>query len=199
MNRTLTSSQRVHGRDSCFVVRRNSPRRWLVPSLVVGTVAVVAACGNSGGVASAPSSSASSSSSSGAAGSVLGTMDTKIGTVLVNEKQATVYEFANDHGSTSTCTGSCASVWPPVAAPDTLPGSLPGVTGQLGTTTRDDGSKQLTVAGHPVYTFTGDSAPGQTNGNGIVLNGGLWTAVSPSGAPASAGSSTPPASSSPTY
>jgi predicted lipoprotein with Yx(FWY)xxD motif len=195
MTRTLTSSQRAHGRNSRLLVGRTGPRRWLVPSLVVGTVAVMAACGNSGGAASAPSSSApssspspSSSSSSGAAGSLLGTMDTSIRTVLVDSKNATVYEFANDQGSTSTCTGSCAAVWPPVVAPDTLPLSLPGVTGQLGTTTRDDGSKQLTVAGHPVYTFTGDSAPGQTKGNGIVLNGGLWTAVSPSGPPASAGS-----------
>jgi predicted lipoprotein with Yx(FWY)xxD motif len=49
-------------------------------------------------------------------------------------------------------------------APATLPASEPGVTGKLGSTTRSDGARQLTVAGHPVYTFTGDSAPGQTNG-----------------------------------
>jgi predicted lipoprotein with Yx(FWY)xxD motif len=64
-----------------------------------------------------------------------------------------------------------------------------GVTGELGSTTRSDGSKQLTVAGHPVYTYEGDSAPGQTHGNGITLNGGRWSAVSSSGSPVSTTSS----------
>jgi predicted lipoprotein with Yx(FWY)xxD motif len=73
------------------------------------------------------------------------------------------------------------------------------VSGTLGTTTRSDGSHQLSVAGHPVYTFSGDSAPGQTNGQGINLNGGLWTVVSPSGAPDAnpAGATTQPPG--PTY
>jgi predicted lipoprotein with Yx(FWY)xxD motif len=67
--------------------------------------------------------------------------------------------------------------------------SLPGVTGAIGPTARSDGTRQLTVAGHPVYTFTGDSTPGQTNGQGMVLNGGLWTAVSPAGAAVAASAS----------
>jgi predicted lipoprotein with Yx(FWY)xxD motif len=68
-------------------------------------------------------------------------------------------------------------------APAALSASLPGVTGKLGVATRSDGGRQLSVAGHPVYTFVGDSAPGQTNGQGVALNGGLWTVVSPAGAP----------------
>jgi len=82
----------------------------------------------------------------------------------------------------STCTASCAANWIFVPAPAPLPKSLPGVTGTLGMTTRDDGKHQLTVAGHPLYTFVGDSAAGQTNGQGINLNGGLWTVVAPTGA-----------------
>ena len=61
--------------------------------------------------------------------------------------------------------------------------TLPGVTGTLGTTPGAGGARQLTIAGHPVYTFAGDSAPGQTNGQGKVAFGGLWTVVSPAGAP----------------
>jgi predicted lipoprotein with Yx(FWY)xxD motif len=53
----------------------------------------------------------------------------------------------------------------------------------LGSTIRDDGSRQLTIASHPIYTFAGDSAAGQTNGQGLTLNGGVWTAVLPNGAP----------------
>ena len=93
-----------------------------------------------------------------------------------------MYDFANDKTSASTCTAACAANWPPVPAPVSLPASLPGVTGKLGTTVRPGGARQLTVAGHPVYTFAGDSAPGQTNGQGKVLDGGLWTVVSPAGA-----------------
>jgi predicted lipoprotein with Yx(FWY)xxD motif len=90
---------------------------------------------------------------------------------------------ANDRNSASTCSAACAANWLFVPAPAPLPASLPGVTGRLGTTTRPDGGHQLTVAGHPVYTFVGDSAPGQTNGQGITLNGGLWTVASAAGAP----------------
>jgi predicted lipoprotein with Yx(FWY)xxD motif len=120
---------------------------------------------------------------------VVATAATGIGTILVDGRGRTVYDFANDTGSTSTCDGGCAAEWPPVAAPDPLPASLPGVSGRLGSTTRGDGSRQLTVAGHPVYTFAGDGAPGQTNGNGITLDGGLWTAVAPAGSPLAMGAS----------
>jgi predicted lipoprotein with Yx(FWY)xxD motif len=98
-------------------------------------------------------------------------------------KARTVYDFANDTTAVSTCTGACAADWPFVPAPSPLPASLPGVTGKLGASTRPDGGRQLTVAGHPVYTFAGDSAPGDTHGQGQTLNGGLWTVVSPAGAP----------------
>ena len=107
---------------------------------------------------------------------------TALGTVLVDGQGRTVYQFANDKNNMSTCTAACAVNWPYVPAPDSLPMSLPGVTGTLGTTTRDDGHRQLTVAGHPLYTFVGDSTPGQTNGQGLNLNGGVWTVVSPAGA-----------------
>jgi len=103
--------------------------------------------------------------------------------IIVNNQGRTVYVFANDKTSVSTCTGPCAANWPFVPAPASLPASLPGVTGKRGTTVRSGGAHQRTVAGHPGYTFAGDSAAGQTNGQGKVLDGGLWTVVSPTGAP----------------
>lgn len=108
---------------------------------------------------------------------------TALGMILVDGKGRTIYEFANDKDSRSTCEAVCAATWPYVPAPASLPTSLPGVAGKIGTTTRDDGTRQLTVAGHPVYTFVGDSTPGQTNGQGLNLNGGVWNVVSPVGAP----------------
>jgi len=67
-----------------------------------------------------------------------------------------------------------------------------GVKGTFGTITRSDGSKQATFNGHPLYTYKGDSKPGEASGNGLNINGGLWHEVTASGvAPASAPSSSP--------
>jgi predicted lipoprotein with Yx(FWY)xxD motif len=97
----------------------------------------------------------------------------KIGgaTVLTNAKGFTLYVFAPDPRNKSTCYGSCAVYWPPVPGP--VSGG-PGVTGQFGTITRTDGTKQATYNGRPLYTYVADSAPGQARGNNINLNGGLW-------------------------
>jgi predicted lipoprotein with Yx(FWY)xxD motif len=114
-------------------------------------------------------------------GELVSAQPTSLGTVLVDGRGHTVYLFANDKTAQSTCTGGCAANWPFVAAPATQPTTAAGVTGALGVTTRSDGARQVTVAGHPVYTFAGDSAPGQTKGQNVTLDGGLWTAVSPSG------------------
>jgi predicted lipoprotein with Yx(FWY)xxD motif len=165
-------------------------RLWAAVPLALGTLTLAAACGGSDGGTSTAASSASASPPT-ATGAALAAASTGIGTVLVDGTGLTVYDFANDTGSTSTCTGGCAKIWRPVAAPDPLPASLAGVPAALGHTARTDGTEQLTVGGHPVYTYQGDDAPGQTNGNGLTLNGGLWTAVTPDGSPLAAGSSAP--------
>ncbi len=146
--------------------------------LVAAALALTAACGGSSDTRTGPEASGSPASSA-----VLTVVDSPLGRVLADDRGRTVYVFANDADGSSTCTGVCARNWPPVEAPDPLPGAVPGVTGTLGETTRADGSSQLTVANHPVYMFAGDSAPGQTNGQGSTLDGGLWTVVSPAGSP----------------
>lgn len=156
--------------------------KLIVLSLATAGAALSAACSSSNG-----SSGSGGSGGSGpvppATGDAVSAQATSLGTILVDGKGRTVYVFANDKSTASTCTGSCAAVWPAVSAPATLPTSLPGVTGALGVTTGAGGGHQLTVAGHPVYTFSGDSAAGQTKGQGVNLNGGVWTVVSPAGAP----------------
>jgi predicted lipoprotein with Yx(FWY)xxD motif len=156
---------------------RRGRRQLMAMSVAVAALALAAAaCSNSG-------DSAGSVPVPRATGDAISAQPTSLGTILVDGKGRTVYEFANDKSSASTCTAACAADWLFVPAPASLPASPPGVTGTLGTTTRPDGGHQLTVAGHPVYTFVGDSAPGQTNGQGITLNGGLWTVASAAGAP----------------
>jgi predicted lipoprotein with Yx(FWY)xxD motif len=98
--------------------------------------------------------------------------------VLANARGFTLYSFAPDTPTKSVCNGSCAAYWPPVKGPVTAGA---GVTGRLGTIKRSDGSTQATYDGHPLYTYVGDSAPGQAHGNALNLNGGLWRDVPTAG------------------
>jgi len=165
---------------------RLNPLRMLLALLAVAAAAaVLAACSSSG-----PSSSSGGSSSSGspAAAAAGGLKTATIGgaTVLTSASGFTLYSFAPDTSTTSNCNGTCAQNWPPVTGPATAS----GVTGTFGTIKRSDGSTQATFDGHPLYTFAGDTAPGQNKGNGLNVNGGLWNEITTSGtAPAGSSSS----------
>ena len=91
--------------------------------------------------------------------------------VLTNADGLTLYWFAPDASTSSMCTGSCAVYWPPVSG---APAAGPGVTGRLGAIKRPGGGLQATYDGHPLYTYIGDSHPGQANGNDLDLDGGYW-------------------------
>ncbi len=145
---------------------------------------MIAACGSAASSSSSSSTAAPASSASAAATS--NTLKTaKIGgvTVLTNAKGFTLYWFGPDTATSSKCNGSCASFWPPVKGPATAGA---GITGKLATIKRSDGSVQATYNGHPLYTYKGDSAPGQAKGNGLNLSGGVWHEVTASGAAAPA-------------
>lgn len=133
-----------------------------------------------------PASGASSSPAAAAAGTVKTAMIGGV-TVLTNSKGFTLYSFAPDTATTSKCYGTCATNWPPAMGPLTAA----GVTGTFSTITRSGGSVQATFDGHPLYTYAGDTAPGQNNGNGLNASGGLWHEVTASGAAAPASSSSP--------
>jgi predicted lipoprotein with Yx(FWY)xxD motif len=153
---------------------------------------VLSACGSSGSSTasgSTPAAAAGSNSpASAAAASGTAVQAATVGgtKVLTNAKGYVLYWFAPDTSTTSKCTGSCATYWPPVAGPATA-GS--GVTGTLGTITRSDGSKEVSYDGHPLYTYAGDTAPGQAKGNGLNASGGLWYEMTVSGATPGASSS----------
>ncbi|HXF20490.1 MAG TPA: hypothetical protein VN597_08545, partial [Streptosporangiaceae bacterium] len=98
-----------------------------------------------------------------------------------NAKGFTLYWFVPDTSTKSNCNGACAQYWPPVKGPVT---AGTGVTGKIGVITRQDGSKQATYDGHPLYTYVSDTAPGQAKGNGVNLSGGVWHEMTVTGAAA---------------
>jgi predicted lipoprotein with Yx(FWY)xxD motif len=158
---------------------RNRRLRVLLALLAAAAAAaVVAACSSSG----TPSSSGGGSSTHAAAAGSLKTAKIGGAMVLTNAKGFTLYSFAPDTSTTSSCDGTCAQNWPPLKGPATAS----GVKGTFGTIKRSDGSTQATFDGHPLYTFVGDTAPGQAKGNGLNAAGGLWHEITTSGSAASA-------------
>ena len=169
--------------------KERSTRIRTVAAAGVAAVAMgVAACSSSSstGAGNGTSSSASASPSGAAGSGALKTATINGVSVVTNAKGFTLYSFAPDTATTSKCSGPCAQIWPPLTGPVT---AAQGITGKLGTITRSDGSKQATYDGHPLYSYSADTAPGQANGNGINVDGGVWHEVTASGQAAPAGSS----------
>jgi predicted lipoprotein with Yx(FWY)xxD motif len=117
-------------------------------------------------------------------GSKPGTVDvasSSFGNILVDSQGRTIYLFKQDTGTKSTCTGACATAWPPVRVSG-KPTAGNGLNASLlGTTPRSDGEPQVTYNGHPLYLFDGDSSPGDTNGQGVTAFGAAWFVESPAG------------------
>jgi predicted lipoprotein with Yx(FWY)xxD motif len=153
---------------------------------VAAAAAVLAACSSSGTPSGTSSSGGVSSAHAAAAAGGLKTAKIGGATVLTNAKGFTLYSFAPDTSTKSNCNGSCTHYWPPVKGPAT---AGPGVTGKLTVITRSDGSKQAAYNGHPLYTYVGDTAPGQDKGNNLNLSGGVWHVITVSGSAAPASSS----------
>jgi predicted lipoprotein with Yx(FWY)xxD motif len=142
-------------------------------------VLALAGCGNSGASTASPQPP---KTRTGTPASV-GVANTGLGDILVDTHGRTLYLFKKDSGPTSTCTGACATFWPPlIAGAPGVPTSGTGANASLiGTTKRQDGTAQVTYNGHPVYLYGGDHSPGDTNGQGVVAFGAGWFALSPSG------------------
>jgi predicted lipoprotein with Yx(FWY)xxD motif len=166
-------------------------RKLLIAASLAAAVLAVTACASSSSSTSSSPPASSTAAAAGASSTSSGTTlkTTTIGgtQVLTNSAGFTLYWFAPDTSTTSNCNGSCATYWPPVKGPATA-GS--GVTGTLSVITRSDGTMQATYDGHPLYTYAGDSAPGQNKGNGLNISGGLWHEVTVSGTAPAASPST---------
>jgi predicted lipoprotein with Yx(FWY)xxD motif len=157
-------------------------------ALLAGLALTLAACG--GGQPATPSDSGApaptSPSPAAPAGSqaAVTTAQSSLGQTLVDAEGRTLYAFTKDKGGKSNCYGDCEATWPAVTIQGT-PSAGDGVDASLlATTDRKDGSAQITYKGMPLYHFSGDQQPGDTNGQGV---GGVWFAVTPDGSLVGAG------------
>jgi predicted lipoprotein with Yx(FWY)xxD motif len=128
--------------------------------------------------------------SAAATGTPIKIAKTSLGRVLVDGSGKTLYLFAADKRGASACSGPCAAYWPPLIAGTKAVAGAGVRASLLGTTMRAGGKLQVTYKGHPLYRFQLDAKPGQTNGEGMNGFGGLWWAVSPTGAAVKHGAST---------
>ncbi len=121
-------------------------------------------------IATAPTTASASTPSSGVtdANVTVAIATTKLGKVLVDRNGMTLYTSAGDTSpGTSSCTGQCAAVWPPLAVSGTATYGTGLTASKFTTITRSDGTTQLAYNGKPLYSFASDSAPGDTSGQGV--------------------------------
>jgi predicted lipoprotein with Yx(FWY)xxD motif len=104
---------------------------------------------------------------------------TNLGSILVNSSGRTLYEFTRDHANKSSCAAisGCSEIWPSLRASG-RPTAGAGIQASLLSSTSGN---QVTYAGHPLYTYSGDSGPGKTSYVGIKTFGGTWYAINASG------------------
>lgn len=168
----------------------------LLAALIVGA-GVVAGCGGGSSSTSSGSTAKSTTTSSlpkppkpppnAEEGTVFVSLGSAagLGEILVNSEGRTLYAFSGDDAKESTCEGACEKAWPPLLIAEGEPHPSNGTSGaKLGTIDRADGTRQVTYAGQPLYSYTGDKSPGQATGDGASAFGGTWSALKASGAPA---------------
>ena len=160
-------------------------RLFSLGALAVISALVLAACGGSsyaGNSSPTTSSKTSAPATTSSAAPVVTAKSSSLGTFLVDAKGRTLYLWDAGHGAMSTCNGECATDWPPLTT-KAAPKAGAGVKASLlGTSKRSDGTQEVTYAGHPLYYFAGDTAAGQSTGQGSAAFGAPWWVVSPAGA-----------------
>ncbi|UOY00325.1 COG4315 family predicted lipoprotein [Blastococcus sp. PRF04-17] len=150
-------------------------RTSILPTALAAGVLALGGCGSDTG----GDAGTGTDTSVAAEDAVLSTADTELGEVVVDADGRTVYVFDKDTPGSgeSACSGQCLEAWPPVTA-DTEEPAVDGVTGDVGTITRDDGTLQVTLDGSPLYLWQGDTAEGDVTGQGVQ---DVWWVVAPDG------------------
>ena len=159
-------------------------------AVLAGAALLLAACSSAGGATTAPTTAATQPAATSMATERAGAsqvaayevdvaQNATLGQHITGEDGKSLYMFTPDTNTASNCTGDCAASWPPFTldAGETVKGGA-GVTGAFTSVTRQDGSMQVTYAGHPLYYYSGDQAAGDTTGQGLFDK---WYLVKPDG------------------
>ena len=168
-------------------ILRGNSNRYQVRLIAVALLAVLgfvaAGCGGASSASSAPKSGVAGARHVTSSVAVSTRKIKHLGTVLVNAKGRTLYVFMKDAHRHVTCTGSCASFWPPLKWKGSGKPKAGGAakSSKLAWDRDPAGGKVVTYNHWPLYTYSGDSAKGQANGWGTNLNGGKWYVISPKG------------------
>jgi predicted lipoprotein with Yx(FWY)xxD motif len=165
----------------------------LTLGMSAAALALLAGCGSSKSTHTSPTSASSPATAStptpstattplATGGALVSSKHAKLGTVLAGgSNRLTLYLFAADKGSSSSCTGACASAWPPLTTTGAPRASGAAVATKLATITRADGTKQVTYKGHPLYFFIRDKDASDAYGQAVKAFGGDWYVLAPSG------------------
>jgi predicted lipoprotein with Yx(FWY)xxD motif len=163
-------------------MKRTSHGLVLGLALLAGLALALAAC--SGGEPATPSGTGAEAPASPSPAApaesqaAIAAAESSLGQTLVDAEGRTLYAFTNDKGGKSTCYGDCEATWPALTVQGDPEAGDGAQSSLLATTNRDDGSAQVTYKGMPLYLFSGDQQPGDTNGQGVS---GVWFAVTPDG------------------
>ena len=163
---------------------RNRYQLRLVGAASVALLGLVAAgCGGGSSASSAPKGGVAGAEHTLSTATVMTRKVSGLGVVLVNAKGRTLYVFMKDQHSRVTCTGQCASFWPPLKWKSASKPTAGGTAKRslLGTDKNPSGGRVVTYNKWPLYTYSGDSGAGQANGENQTLNGGKWYVISPKG------------------
>ncbi len=161
----------------------NRPVGWIVVVVVALTIIVpMASAKQQATPGASPAASPAGTPTPGPGATPIATKptimtrdDPKLGTILTDSDGRTLYMYSEDLPSQSSCDNKCAQAWPPFGVTGE-PELAAGIPGSIGVTVRADGSNQVMYNGHPLYYFSGDTKPGDTNGQGIA---GKWSVVHP--------------------
>jgi predicted lipoprotein with Yx(FWY)xxD motif len=165
-------------------------RRGSTSALWLGApvIALVAACG----AASTPAATSGAGTGTGSGPMTITAKQTSLGSVLTGPNGDTLYTLLSSSGTPIPCTGACATAWPPLTA--AAGASIQAGSGVSATLAVSTGATQVSADGTPLYYFSGDTAPGQVNGQDLKSFGGTWFAIQASGQPVSAASASTPGS-----
>ena len=173
-------------------------KRTMPITLLLVLSLILAACGSSNSTSTGSSSGYGGASGStpttapATSASVIQTATATVKgtsqTILTNAQGMTLYYFMPDTAASSACTGGCAAAWPPLLFQGSgTPASTTALSGKLSAVSDGNGT-QVEYNGHPLYTYSGDTAAGQTNGEGI---GGKWFVATPDLQPQATQQTTP--------